>query len=139
MIRALLIFTLILNVGMIMNYAYAKQPALDVAMGSGKPKIEDSNLMVDTVFDGLELPTSIAFLNQSDILVLEKDKGTVQRIINGNMLPEPLLDVDVANKNERGMLGIAVMHLGNYPTYVYLYYTESRKVGSDDCPKILLL
>ncbi len=135
MIRALLIFTLILNVGIIMNYAYAKQPALDVAMGSGKPKIEDPNLMVDTVFDGLELPTSIAFLNQSDILVLEKDKGTVQRIINGNMLPEPLLDVDVANKNERGMLGIAVMHLGNYPTYVYLYYTESRKEGSDDCPK----
>lgn len=33
------------------------------------------------------------------------------------------------------MLGIAVTHLGNYPTYVYLYYTESRKEGSDDCPK----
>lgn len=51
------------------------------------------------------------------------------------MLPEPLLDVDVANENERGMLGIAVTALGKYPTYVYLYYTESRKEGSDYCPK----
>lgn len=135
MIRVFLICTLILNAGIIMNYTYAKQPVLDIVTGSGNPKIEDSNFKVETVFDGLELPTSIAFLNRNDILVLEKDKGTVQRIINGNMLPEPLLDVDVANENERGMLGIAVTALGKYPTYVYLYYTESRKEGSDYCPK----
>jgi aldose sugar dehydrogenase len=39
---------------------------------------------------------------------LEKDNGTVQRIVNGKMLPEPVLDVNVANKFERGLLGIAV-------------------------------
>ncbi|HJR84796.1 MAG TPA: hypothetical protein VJ772_05440 [Nitrososphaeraceae archaeon] len=107
-----------------MNYTYAKQPALDIVTGSGKPEIEDSNLKVETVFDGLKLPTSIAFLNRNDILVLEKDKGTVQRIIkiNGNMLQEPLLDVDVANKNERGMLGIAVTAVGKHPTYISVLY-----------------
>src|ERR687885_2652122 len=72
------------------------------------PAIQDPILNVETVFKGLKSPTSMAFLGQNDILVLEKDNGTVQRIINGKMLPQPLLRVPVANKDERGMLGIAV-------------------------------
>ena len=35
------------------------------------------------VFGGLKFPTTMAFLGLNDILVLEKDKGTVNRIING--------------------------------------------------------
>jgi glucose/arabinose dehydrogenase len=91
---------------------------------------------VELVSEGLELPTSMAFLGPDDILVLEKDKGTVQRIVNGKMLPEPLLDVNVANKSERGMLGIAVTKNGTTNnTYVFLYFTESVQDGNDDCPK----
>jgi hypothetical protein len=40
----------------------------------------------------------MAFLGPDDILVLEKEKGTVQRIVNGEMLPEPLLDVSTEIK-----------------------------------------
>jgi glucose/arabinose dehydrogenase len=76
----------------------------------GAPNIvKDPSLKVELVLDGLEFPTSMAFLGPDDILVLEKDKSTVQRIVNGKLLPEPILDVNVANKSERGMLGIAVM------------------------------
>ena len=57
---------------------------------------------------GIDFPTSIAFLNPNDILVLEKNKGTVRKIVNGKLTPDPLLDVNVANKNERGMLGTAI-------------------------------
>src|ERR671918_1624701 len=107
-----------------------------------QPIINDPNLKTEVVVNGLELPTGMAFLGPNDILVLEKDKGTVQRIIDGKILPEPLLDVNVANKNERGMLGIAVVNKNNNnnnnndnnnkngptntvkPTYVFLYYTE---------------
>ena len=44
------------------------------------------------------------------------------------MLNEPLLDVNVANLDERGMLGIAISEHentnGNKPIkYVFLYYT----------------
>jgi len=80
----------------------------------------------------------MAFLSPDDILVLEKDKGTVQRIVNGEMLPEPLLDVNVANKSERGMLGIAVTENEtgfNGNKYVFIYFTESVQDGNDDCPK----
>jgi hypothetical protein len=73
-------------------------------------------------------------LGPDDILVLEKNNGIVRRIVNGAMLPEPLLDVSVANKNERGMLGIAVSKNENR-TNVFLYYAESGgQNGNDDCP-----
>jgi aldose sugar dehydrogenase len=42
-----------------------------------------------------------------------------------------LLDVDVATKSERGMLGIAV-DKNQTDTYVFLYYTESGKEDGDD-------
>src|SRR5919107_802988 len=102
-----------------------------------EPLLNDPSLGVELVFEGLELPTSMAFLGPNDILVLEKDKGTVQRIVNGEMLPEPILDVNVANKSERGMLGIAVAEKTNpsSPTYVFLYFTESVQDCNDDCPK----
>jgi aldose sugar dehydrogenase len=42
-----------------------------------EPIINDPNLKVEQVVEGLELPTTMAFLGPDDILVLEKDKGTV--------------------------------------------------------------
>jgi len=76
-------------------------------VAAGGPTLNDPNLIVETVYQGLNLPTSMAFLGPDDILVLEKSQGTVQRIVNGKMLPEPLLQVDVNSKDERGLLGIA--------------------------------
>ena len=42
-------------------------------------------------------------------------------------------------KGERGMLGIAISKNENEsssrPTYVFLYYTETKVEGSDACPK----
>ncbi|HEY9490526.1 MAG TPA: PQQ-dependent sugar dehydrogenase, partial [Nitrososphaeraceae archaeon] len=55
------------------------------------------------------------------------DTGTVQRIVNGKMLPQPILQVPVSTTSERGMLGIAIAKHTNGPTYVFLYYT---KLGS---------
>jgi aldose sugar dehydrogenase len=90
------------------------------------PIINDSNLKAEVVFEGLESPTSIAFLSPNDILALEKDKGTVQRIINGKILAEPLLEVNVANDDSRGMLGIVVSKGEEInSTHVFLYFTEA--------------
>jgi glucose/arabinose dehydrogenase len=123
-IRIYLIGILILTIISIgySNYAIAE------------PLLNDPSLGVELVLDGLELPTSMAFLGPDDILVLEKDKGTVQRIVNGEMLPEPILDVNVATQSERGMLGIAVAEKTNpsAPTYVFLYYTEAESKDGED-------
>jgi glucose/arabinose dehydrogenase len=85
---------------------------------------------VERVAEGIKFPTSMAFLAKDDILVLEKNNGTIKRIIDGQVQTEPLLDLDVANQGERGMLGIATAKNVNGSTYVFLYLTESSS-GSD--------
>jgi aldose sugar dehydrogenase len=99
--------------------------------------INDPILKVEEVVRGLDLPTTMAFLGPNDILVLEKDKGTVQRIVNGKILPEPLLDVNVATSVERCMCGIAAVsnsssNVGSTTTYVFLYFTEAEITDSED-------
>ena len=105
---------------------------------SPEPVINDPTLKLEVVSEGLQLPTQMAFLGQGDILVLEKDSGIVKRIVNGTVLGEPVLDVNVATAFERGLLGIAVAKNDNKTTQgnhriVYLYYTESQHDGNDKC------
>ena len=109
------------------------EPVLSYSTDDGMPSIiGDPALQVEEVVRGLDLPTTMAFLGPDDILVLEKDKGTVQRIVNGKMLPEPLLDVNVATSVERCMCGIAVSQINTGSTYVFLYYTEAELTDSED-------
>src|ERR687898_207952 len=107
-------------------------PDVNAAIGGETVSIRDSNLKVETVANGFEFPTTMAFLGPNDILILEKEKGTVQRIVNGKMLPEPLLDVNVATSQERCMCGVAVSkHIPGH-TYVFLYYTEAESTDAED-------
>ena len=91
--------------------------------------INDPALKIETVAEGLKHPTAMTFLGSSDdIIVTEKDNGTVRRIVGGVVQPEPLVDVAVANDNdtnERGLLGMALAKQNETTTYVFLYYTES--------------
>jgi glucose/arabinose dehydrogenase len=95
------------------------------------PHVFDSGLKVEQLAEGLDLPTTMAFLGADDFLVLEKDKGTVVRVNNGIISGEPLLDVNVANSVERGMCGIVVSKSGS-TTYVFLYFTEIDDNDGDD-------
>jgi aldose sugar dehydrogenase len=104
--------------------------ALVLACGFSPAYSQPSNpvLTIETIFSGLETPIAMAFLGSDDFLVIEKDKGTVQRVTNGELAEEPLLDVDVANQVEQGLLGVAVSkNLPNNKTYVFLYYTEAKE------------
>jgi hypothetical protein len=68
----------------------------------------------------------MAFLGDDDILVLELN-GTVRRILDNVLQPDPLLDVNVSKiTGERGLLGISVSKDNSGHTYLFLYYTESR-------------
>jgi glucose/arabinose dehydrogenase len=106
-------------------------PGALFAHNAGNPIVNDSKLKVQIVFKGLQLPTTMAFLGQDDLLVLEKAKGTVDRIVNGNLLAKPVLKVEVASEVERGMLGIAISKNKNADNhrYVFLYFTE--KIGNE--------
>src|SRR5215212_6218022 len=118
----------------IITYAQEEIEGVNASIGDEdeeQPSIKDPNLGVELVSpDVLEFPTSMAFLGPNDILVLEKEKGTVQRIVNGKMLPAPVLTVDVASQVERCMCGIAVSKSDSGTVYVFLYFTEAEDGSS---------
>ena len=93
--------------------------------------IIDPSLKVETIFkDGLKGPTTgMAFLGPNDILVLEKNTGKVQRILDGNLQENPLLQVNVGTEVELGLLGIATSNNQEGNTSVFLYYSEANSSG----------
>jgi glucose/arabinose dehydrogenase len=71
-----------------------------------QPQINDPQLKVELVAQGLSSPTTMAFLNVTDIVVLEKD-GNVRRVTNGILQEKPVMQFKVRTESERGLLGIA--------------------------------
>jgi glucose/arabinose dehydrogenase len=102
---------------------------------SGQPTLVDSKFKAEPFVQGLNFPTSMAFLEAGDVLVSEKDNGTIQRIKDSQVLDKPFFDVSVATDGERGLLGIAVLDeesKNESPEYVFMYYTESATANDGD-------
>ena len=123
---------------------------LDIAFGVEKepPMVYDQNLQITQLTDELQFPTGIDFLGEKDVLVIEKNTGQVKRILNGEILNEPVLDVNVASESERGLLGIAILNTKVVPNQstttnaksqennsnneikVFLFYTETKDIDN---------
>src|ERR687895_609400 len=89
------------------------------------PSIADPSIRVEKVITGLEMPTSMAFLDNDDIIITQKDNGRVRLVSNGVLQPQPILQVPVVNNSERGLLGVAIANTTNSTIKtVFLYYTE---------------
>lgn len=103
--------------------------------------VNDQNLNVEPFVEGLDSPTSMAFLDSNNILILEKD-GLVRLVSNGQLQPLPILEIPVNTQSERGLLGIAVeedvitdnsnSNQNNTTKNVILYYTEPTGEDSGD-------
>ena len=132
------------------NLDYFKQAKASELVSDKPPEVFSPNMKVEQIFQkNFEKPpgtlssvSSMTFLGIDDILLLNKNNGTVHRILNGSFFEEPLLDVNVANNRERGLLGIAssTYSIPNDDRhavlkYIFLYYTETNKDGNDVCPK----
>jgi len=90
-----------------------------------EPLIVDPNFEVEKFVDDLFLPTSMEFIGE-DILILQKNDGKIFLIREGIIQPEPVLDVEVSNIGERGLLGIVY-----HDSMVYVYFTESDRDGGE--------
>ena len=87
--------------------------------------LNDPNLRITQLVDGLSQPTAMAFIGANDLLVLQKADGRVRRVTNGVLQTASALDVNVDSASERGLLGIAVHPDFPATPFVYVYYTES--------------
>ena len=105
-------------------YAFLVQAA------HAQPYTNDTTLDVEPAIEGLSYPTSMAFLDDNNLLVLEKE-GDVHLVSNGVLQEVPLLQLRVNTENERGLLGIAISNgtsgskVPGAITNVFLYFTEA--------------
>jgi aldose sugar dehydrogenase len=100
-----------------------------------EPSLTDLGLRLEKVADGFDFPTSMEFVGDNDIVLLEKNSGNVLEVLNGNVTHQ-LLHIDVSTKDERGLLGIAITKNGNKSsqddTSIYLYYTRCVEDKASD-------
>ena len=87
------------------------------------PILLDSDFKIEEFVSGLFVPVNMEFIG-NDILVLEKNTGTVRHIKNNLLLDSPALDVEVSNYGEHGLLGITSVE-----NDVYLFFTEAYHDG----------
>jgi glucose/arabinose dehydrogenase len=67
-----------------------------------------NRINVELIIEGLSLPTSMTFVGNNSILVVEKDRGNVRLVSNGILQKEPVYTVkNISNEKEQGLLGIA--------------------------------
>ena len=120
----ILYFILVLATGLLLYHQ------LPIALSQS---VNDPSLNVESLVEGLNSPTSMAFLDSNNIMVLEKD-GQVRLVSNGQLQSQPVLEIPVDTQSERGLLGIAVeknMSIGgdsdpdDNGRDIFLYYTES--------------
>src|ERR687896_949071 len=108
-----------------------------------KPSLEfpNNHLKVHRVTDMLSSPTSMAFVDNNNILVLERS-GKVRLISNGILRDQPVLTLPVDIEGERGLLGIATSAQTKFGIHqidsnaasdynggsdiVFLYFTEAQ-------------
>lgn len=108
-----------------------ESPATSQPPAAG-PSMTDPALTVATIAEGLDQPTTMAFLGEDDLLVLEKATGYVRRVQGGQVAEEPVLDLAVNFFDERGLLGIALDPNFAEEPFVYLYWTARNDGDGDD-------
>jgi aldose sugar dehydrogenase len=78
----------------------------------GQASIRDHALNVESAVEGLSSPTSMAFLDDNNILVLEKEE-VFAWFQMAFCREQPILQVPVSTVSERGLLGITVSNTTN--------------------------
>ena len=81
------------------NLSYAEDETTNIVM--------KSNLIVEEYISGLTTPVLIDFIGQQ-MLVVEKDLGTIKLIKDGILISEPILQIDVDGTTEEGLIGMLV-------------------------------
>lgn len=76
--------------------------------------------LVEEVASGLEVPWSLDFAPDGRIFLTER--GGAVRIIDGELLPDPVLNLNVGS-GEGGLLGVALDPSFEENRRIYLYYT----------------
>ena len=95
----------------------------------GEPQSKDfdpfpisKDFKIEKFVSGLNLPLTMEFLDDENLLVLEKNTGRVMHISNGVLQETPVLDLPVNSFGTKGLLGITSLN-----DDIYLFFTEAEE------------
>ena len=110
-----------------------------VAFSSEEGEIygNDTRIKIEPIYDGLNRPTAIGFLGPNDMLVLQKTNNTIMRVVNGQMLDEPVLDLGNSTKIIGCMCGIAIARNDTGTSYAFVYYYLAEVTGENGTTKLV--
>ena len=105
----------------------------NVAFSSEDGEIYGNNtkIKIGRVYDGLNNPTAIAFLGSNDMLVVEQFNNRIMRIVNGQMLDEPVLDLGNTIENMTCMCDIAILQNDDGTSYAFVYIYHVGVIEDD--------
>ena len=105
----------------------------------GEIYANDTRIKIEPIYHGLESPTAIAFLGPNDMLVLQKQNNSIMRIVNGQMLDQPVLDLGNTVKLTGGscLCDIAILHIDNGTSYAFLYYFLAEVTENDGTTNVV--
>ncbi len=105
----------------------------NVAFSSEDGEIYGNNtkIKIGHVYDGLNNPTAIAFLGSNDMLVVEQFNNRIMRIVNGQMLDEPVLDLGNTIENMTCMCDIAILQNDDGTSYAFVYIYHVGVIDDD--------
>jgi aldose sugar dehydrogenase len=97
----------------------------------------DRRIKIEPVYEGLSIPAAIGFLGPNDMLVFERQNSTIMRIVNGQMLDEPVLDLGNSTKIRGCMCGIAISRNDNSTSYAFVYYSQAEVTQENGTRKLV--
>ncbi|HEY9884737.1 MAG TPA: PQQ-dependent sugar dehydrogenase, partial [Thermosynechococcaceae cyanobacterium] len=80
---------------------------------------------VEEVVTGLDVPWGIAFLPNRDLLVSERS-GRVRLVQKGKLRPQAIATINVSDRGEGGLLGIAAHPDVANNRFFYVYFTADK-------------
>ena len=87
------------------------------------PEILVDGYKIEKYVTDLNIPIAIDFID-SDMFILQKNDGIIHLIQNGKLKEQPILDLEVSNYGEQGLLGITTVG-----DKIYLFFTEAFHDG----------
>ncbi len=115
----------------------ALRPDLTVPFRVNRPFLTalPTGYRLESVLEGLDLPTALAATPDGRLLITEQTAGRVRVVRDGRLLDEPWFELPVYFAEEEwlqelGLVGIAVDPLFERNGFVYIYYTERDADGA---------
>jgi glucose/arabinose dehydrogenase len=72
----------------------------------------------------LRFPVNMAWAPDGTLLYIEKETGNVRQVVDGEVVPEPVVHVDVFVSFETGLLGLAVHPDWPEEPFLYIYRSD---------------